>query len=202
MNESGSVEFESQGDLFVDAYSSNRTTGSFILIDPATNASGGGGMIQEDVFATEIARNPDNELAVRPADNVPVAPAERYARHSHFPGVVLLESRAALAERVERLLFDLGFEVLHLSRPEFSGDALDLVIHVAMSGGVIVLYSGVTLAEETKHRIALEFGNRILDIAGAPELRLDEEQTIKQVLAFAKSLKFVDEPRKIHQKVN
>jgi len=202
MNEIGSVEFETHVPLFFDPYRSNRTTGSFILIDPATNATVGGGMIQEDVFATEIARKPENELAVSPADKVPVAPAERYARHSHFPGVVLLESRAALAERVERLLFDLGFEVLHLSRPEFSGDALDLVIHVAMSAGVIVLYSGVTLAEETKHRIALEFGNRILDIAGAAELRLDEEQTIKQVLAFAKSLQFVDEPRKIQQKVN
>ena len=63
--------------------------------------------------------------------------------------------------------------------------------------GIIVLYSGDTLAEETKHQIALEFDNRFLDITGAPELHLDEEKVVGHVHAFAQSLKFVDEPRKI-----
>ena len=202
MNEIGSVEFETHVPLFFDPYSSNRTTGSFILIDAATNATVGAGMIQEDVTATEIAGEPENEFAASAVDEIPVAPEERYARHGHFPGVVLLEGRAALAERLERFLFDLGFEVLNLTRPELSGDALDLAIRVARSAGFIVLYSGDSLTGETKHRIALQFDNRFLDIAAAPELRLDKEQAVRHVRAFAQSLKFVDEPPKIQQEVN
>ena len=202
MNEIGSVEFETHVPLFFDPYSSNRTTGSFILIDTATNATVGAGMIQEDVTATEIAGEPENEFAASAVGGIPVAPEEQYARHGHFPGVVLLEGRAALAERLERFLFDLGFEVLSFTGPEFSGDALRMAIRVARSAGFIVLYSGDTLDGETKHRIALEFDNRFLDIAGAPERRLDEEQAVRDVQVFAQSLQFVDEPLKIQQKVN
>jgi sulfate adenylyltransferase subunit 1 len=202
MNEIGSVEFETHVPLFFDPYSSNRATGSFILIDPATNATVGAGMIEEHVSASEISGEmEENDFASSRPTETPVAPEERYARHGHFPAVVLLEG-AALAERLERLLFDVGFQVLNLSHPEFSADALHLAIRVSKSAGFIVLYSGDTLAGETKHRIALEFDNRILDISGAPELRLDEEQTVRHVQAFAQSLKFGDESRRIQQKVN
>src|SRR5438445_10768027 len=102
MNEIGSVDFETHVPLFFDPYSSNRTMGSFILIDSATNATVGAGMIQESVAAVQLAEEPENEFAI------PVAPEERYARHGHFPGVVLLEGRAALAERLERFLFYLS----------------------------------------------------------------------------------------------
>ena len=111
MNEIGSVDFETHVPLFFDPYSSNRTTGSFILIDAATNATVGAGMIQKDLAATEIAGQPEDEFASFAVGETPVAPEERYARHGHFPGVVLLEGRALLAERLERLLFDLGFEL-------------------------------------------------------------------------------------------
>jgi bifunctional enzyme CysN/CysC/sulfate adenylyltransferase subunit 1 len=201
MNEIGSLEFETHVPLFFDPYSSNRTTGSFILIDAATNATVGAGMIQEDLTATVIAEDPGNEFVVSAAGEIPVAPRERYARHGHFPGVVLLEGRAALASRLERLLFELGFAVIRLSSPEFSGDSLDLAIRLVRSAGFIVLYSGDVLDGETKHRIARDLDNRFLDIGGAPELRLDEEQAVQQVQAFAQSLKF-DEPLKIQQKVN
>jgi hypothetical protein len=201
MNEIGSVEFETHVPLFFDPYSSNRTTGSFILIDPATNATVGAGMIQEDLAATQIAGEPGNEFTASAADEIRVAPEERYARHGHFPGVVLLEGRAALASRLERLLFELGFAVMHLSGPEFSGGSLDLAIRLARSAGFVVLYSGDALDGETKHRIARDLDNRFLDIAGAPELRLEEEQAVQHVRTFAQSLKF-DEPLKIQQKVN
>ena len=197
MNEIGSVDFETHVPLFFDPYSSNRTTGSFILIDAATNATVGAGMIQKDLAATEIAGQPEDEFASFAVGETPVAPEERYARHGHFPGVVLLEGRALLAERLERLLFDLGFEALQLSHAELLGDALFETVRVVRCAGIIVLYSGDTLAEETKHQIALEFDNRFLDITGAPELHLDEEKVVGHVHAFAQSLKFVDEPRKI-----
>jgi bifunctional enzyme CysN/CysC/sulfate adenylyltransferase subunit 1 len=190
MNEIGSVEFEAHVPLFFDPYSSNRTTGSFILIDIATNATVGAGMIQEDISAT--AREKD--VAAYAVDRTSVAPEERYARHGHFPAVVLLEDRAALGERLERLLFDLGFEVLHLSRPESSKVSFVDVVRVAQSAGLIVLYSGDVLAEETKQGLATEFSGRIFDLAGAQEAHADVEQTTRQVVAFAQALRL--EPRK------
>jgi len=202
MNEIGSVDFETHVPLFFDPYSSNRTMGSFILIDSATNATVGAGMIQESVAAVQLAEEPENEFAASGGPAIPVAPEERYARHGHFPGVVLLEGRAALAERLERFLFDLRLEVLHLSRSEFFGDAFVETVRVARTAGVIVLYSGDALSREAKDRIALEFDNRFLDVAGAPELPFDEEQAVRHVQAFARSLRFVDEQSKIQQKVN
>jgi bifunctional enzyme CysN/CysC/sulfate adenylyltransferase subunit 1 len=201
MNEIGSVEFETHVPLFFDPYSSNRTTGSFILIDAATNATVGAGMIQEDPTATQIAGEPGNEFTASAADEIRVVPEERYARHGHFPGIVLLEGRAALAVRLERLLFEHGFQVMHLSRPEFSGDSLDLAIRVARSAGFIVLYSGDALDSETKQRLAEEFDNRIFDLAGAPELHSGEQQASGYVLALAQSLWRV-EPRGKPEKVN
>jgi bifunctional enzyme CysN/CysC len=45
LNEIGRVSFRSQQPLFFDEYRRNRTTGSFVLIDEATNVTVGAGMI-------------------------------------------------------------------------------------------------------------------------------------------------------------
>jgi hypothetical protein len=200
MNEIGSVEFETHVPLFFDPYASNRTTGSFILIDAATNATVGAGMIQEDAPATAVAV--DNEFISYGALETPVAAEERYARHGHFPAVLLLEGRPALAVRLERLLFDRGFEVLHLSRPEFSGDSFADTVRLTQKAGVIVLYSGDVLAGETKHRLAAEFSERFFDVSSAPELQDNDELVARHVLARAESLWLVDEPRKNPGRVN
>jgi sulfate adenylyltransferase large subunit len=186
MNEIGSVEFEAHVPLFFDPYSSNRTTGSFILIDAATNATVGAGMIQEDASANRIVEEKESVSWV--VDEAPVAPEERYARHGHLPAIVLLEGRAALAERLERLLFELGFEVLHLLRPEFTCDAFSVAIRVARNAGLLVLYSGDVLAAATKQRMAAELGDCFFDLVGAPELLGDEEHAERHVLALAQSL--------------
>src|SRR6202171_4529430 len=95
MNEIGSVEFETHVPLFFDPYSSNRTTGSFILIDAATNATVGAGMIQKDAPAKAIAE--EEKFSSSGVLETPVAAEERYARHGHFPAVLLLEGRPDLA---------------------------------------------------------------------------------------------------------
>ena len=45
LNDIGDVEIELRQPIFCDAYSSNRGTGSFILVDPADNSTAGAGMI-------------------------------------------------------------------------------------------------------------------------------------------------------------
>jgi bifunctional enzyme CysN/CysC/sulfate adenylyltransferase subunit 1 len=188
MNEIGSVEFEAHLPLFFDPYSSNRTTGSFILIDSLTNATVGAGMIQEAVSAAQIAQEQGREFVSHAAAESQVTAQERHARHGHFPAVLLLEGRPALAARLERLLFELGFEVLHLQDPEFSGESLASALRLTQLSGVIAIYSGEALATSTKHRIAAEFPNRLFDLTGAPELHVSDEQIVAQVLAFSRSL--------------
>jgi sulfate adenylyltransferase subunit 1 len=199
MNEIGSVEFETHVPVFFDPYSSNRATGSFILIDPSSNATVGAGMIQEDVSAAAIVG--EKEVVSYAVGEAPVMPEERYARHGHFPAILLLEGREALAERLERLLFGRGFEVLHLSGPELSGDKLTAAVRVARTAGFIVLYSGGALAAETKHLFAAEFEDRIFDLAGAPELSVDQEQATRHVLALVQS-RWLVEPRKHLERLN
>jgi sulfate adenylyltransferase subunit 1 len=200
MNEIGSVEFETHVPLFFDPYASNRTTGSFILIDAATNATVGAGMIQEDAPISAIAV--DNEFISYGALETPVAPEERYARHGHFPAVLLLEGRTALAARLERLLFERGFEALHLNQPEFTGNSFADTVRVTQKAGILVLYSGEALGGETKQSLAAEFSERFFDLSAAPNLRDSEEQITRHVLARAESLWLVDEPRKNPGKVN
>jgi sulfate adenylyltransferase large subunit len=196
MNEIGSVEFEAHVPLFFDPYSSNRTTGSFVLIDVATNATVGAGMIQEDAPAVVTAGQ--TESASCAGDDLPVAFEERYARHGHYPGVILLEGRRNLAVRLERLFFDLGFEVLHVSSLESTGGNFDRPARVAKLVGLIVLYSGDVLTVETKQSLSRDLHSRFFDLASAPELLADEELAARHVLTLAQTHWLV-EPRK-HRK--
>jgi sulfate adenylyltransferase subunit 1 len=49
MNDVGIVEIATTRPVFFDSYTDNRTTGSFILIDPATNTTSAAGMIRRSV---------------------------------------------------------------------------------------------------------------------------------------------------------
>jgi bifunctional enzyme CysN/CysC len=200
MNEIGSVEFETHVPLFFDPYSINRTTGSFILIDFATNATVGAGMIQQDPPAAAIAR--ENEFTPHDSRESPVTPQERYARHGHFPAVLLLEGRPALAARLERQLFERGFEVLHMGPPEFSGDSSADTFRLTQKAGILVLYSGEALSTETKLRLAAEFRERFFDLSHTHEIVSNEERATQHILALAESLRLVDGPRKNQGRVN
>ncbi len=92
MNEIGLAEVAASKPLFFDPYRLNRMTGSFILIDPESNATSGAGMMRA--------------LAER-RDAGPVSPAERVARWGHR-GAVIRTSTMDLALALERALFDRG----------------------------------------------------------------------------------------------
>jgi sulfate adenylyltransferase large subunit len=57
MNEIGSVHLETARPLVFDPYTKNRTTGSFILIDPVTNATVAAGLISGSYQATAPIRS-------------------------------------------------------------------------------------------------------------------------------------------------
>ncbi len=96
------VEIETVLPLAVDTYASNRTTGSFILIDSETNATAAAGMIRS---FSALPRTPQ-------ASDGPVTAAERAHRWGH-PGAILnLRAPATLINAVERALFDRGVFLL------------------------------------------------------------------------------------------
>jgi len=183
MNEIAAVDFEAHVPLFFDPYSSNRTTGSFILIDAITNATVCAGMIQEALPDKEIASaglNPTNSVFHR------VSAAERHQRHGHLPGAFLLGNRPELASRIERALFDRGFAVLNLSDITLSS-ALPAAVRVTQELGAIAIYSGEFLDSETSQRLISQSAPRLFDLSkelGAPS----DEDIFRHAMTLAESL--------------
>jgi sulfate adenylyltransferase large subunit len=105
MNAIGVLRIETSRSIYFDAYSENRATGSFILLDPATNATVGAGMI---LSAVQVDRGPRTvELKLSR-----VTVAERIARYRHSGATVALGHREQLGWLLERRLFDRGCAVL------------------------------------------------------------------------------------------
>jgi len=202
MNEIASVEFEANVPLFFDAYSEDRATGSFILIDPLSNATVGAGMIQEDLAAkSDLETSGHGISSVDPArpPQAQVAALERYERHGHYPGVLLLENRPQLAGRVERALFEKGFEVLHLNVAGIAAAGVVDGVRVAEATGFVAIYSADALAPETKRVLASLTADRVFDAAAA-DLSTDEE-LFHHVVAFARGL-LLEAPEEDRKKVN
>jgi sulfate adenylyltransferase large subunit len=122
MNAIGIVKLETARPLAFDLYSVNRTTGSFILIDPATNATVAAGMISGVIRQTRSA--------------LPVTLKDRIARQRHAGAIIRLGGRLELAKRLERQLFDRGCTVFTFE--EQSPEVLRVLLNV----GAIVLLTG------------------------------------------------------------
>jgi sulfate adenylyltransferase large subunit len=98
----GLVEIESVQPLTADSYSTNRTTGSFVLIDPITNLTAAAGMIRE------------TNAEARTTMNV-VTAADRAIRWGHSGTHIHLTGPVAFADAVEQALFLRGAVIV---RPE------------------------------------------------------------------------------------
>jgi bifunctional enzyme CysN/CysC/sulfate adenylyltransferase subunit 1 len=196
MNDIASVEFEAHVPLFFDPYASNRTTGSFILIDAISNATVGAGMIQEDL--PDQPRLETAGLGLEIAEKR-VSAQKRYERHGHYPATFLLENQPALASKLECALFDQGFEVLHFDDEPTGGTLLDSV-RAAQRIGAVSIYSGAALDTETKQHLALEAKPRLFDLPRKNENANDEE-VLRRALALADSLRLA-KPQKNQEEVN
>jgi predicted GTPase len=166
MNDIAYVEFEIVSPLFFDPYTQNRITGSFILIDPISNATLGAGMIRADLADQTVA---DEASLTR--ESTPVTSRDRYKRHGHYPGLILVEDNPGLATILERALFDDHFEVLLVN-----GDALPVPIlerqYAAFeSAGLVVIYSCAALASEARRRLGRLAGNHFFDFSTLPSPR-------------------------------
>jgi bifunctional enzyme CysN/CysC len=115
LNEIGRVRLTLFQPLLVDEYRKNRDTGSFIVIDPATNATAGAGMIIERKASPELM---DDEADEHVSRNVfrqrsRVAAAERMRVLGQQPITVWLtglpgSGKSTIAQALERRLIDAG----------------------------------------------------------------------------------------------
>jgi sulfate adenylyltransferase large subunit len=189
MNEIASVDFEAHVPLFFDPYASARATGSFILIDAVSNATVGAGMIQEDAHDREGQEG----LGLPSLDIVAtgVRVEARYERHGHYPATFLLENLPALASRLERALFERGFEVLHLDGAAVSPGALAQTIRAMLGIGAVSIYSGDVLHAETKEQLVADVKVKLFELFRENENANDGE-LFRRALALAESLRFAN----------
>ena len=172
MNGIAAVEFETSEPLFFDSYRRNRTTGSFILIDPLANSTVGAAMIYEVRRTSEGAVESE------------VTPLERQQRHGHRPAILLVEGRSALAKQLERSLFERGFEVLLLEGDTLSPEALALILKPLWSAGLVVIYSSTAIAQANRNAIKALAADCAFDLA----LPAGDREAVRQVLALTESL--------------
>jgi sulfate adenylyltransferase subunit 1 len=189
MNDIATVEVETSSPLFFDSYRQNRTTGSFIIIDPLTNATVGAGMIQSPL-AKSANRSSANALPSLPAQSTEttVANLERYQRHGHYPGIFSIIARPALAKQLERSLFDQGFEAIVVDANATSLLSAKDSWSVLYATGFVVIYANSSL--EAEERVGLEalVGSRYFDLDSL-DLPADDADAVRQVLFLAESLR-------------
>ncbi len=137
MNDIASVELQTVTPLFFDGYESNRTTGSFILIDPISNATVAAGMIRRN-------------LAESAGDYAPVTAVERQARNGHRPAVILVKHQE-LGQAIERKLFDDGYQVIAVNEDTHPGDGLVSLAKLAAKNGFVAIVSSETVSAEIAH---------------------------------------------------
>jgi len=188
MNGIAAVEFETNESLFFDSYCRNRTTGSFILIDPLANATVGAAMICEDQHQPQpTVESEDAGTASVAAGQAAITLLERQQRHGHRPGILLLEGREVLAKQLERSLFERGFEALVLEGDTLSSEVLPLLLKPLWSAGLLVIYSCQSIAQAERDAIEALAADYAFDLA-ALHLSADDCEAVRQVLALTKSL--------------
>jgi sulfate adenylyltransferase large subunit len=124
LNGIGLVEIESVQPLTVDSYSTNRATGSFVLIDAVNNATVAAGMIRD---TTADAFN---------SSTTPVSATERTARWRHRGAHIHVTGPGSFANAVERALFLRGAFTVRISFP-----SPEIVTAFTAAGGLVLSHA-------------------------------------------------------------
>ena len=170
MNDIASIELQTVAPLFFDGYESNRTTGSFILIDPISNATVAAGMIRRN-------------LAESAGDYAPVTAIERQARNGHRPAVILVKHQE-LGQAIERKLFDDGYQVIAMNEDTHPGDGLVSLAKLAAKNGFVAIVSSETVSAEIAH------GSEDVSILDLTVLNSSERgEALQRVASLARSLR-------------
>ncbi|HEY4907223.1 MAG TPA: sulfate adenylyltransferase subunit CysN [Candidatus Acidoferrum sp.] len=185
MNSIAVVDVETSQPLLFDLYERSRSTGSFILIDPISNATVAAGMILEvGSGSTTPARHLDSR---RVDSSESVTAVEKFERHGHGPALFLLPG--AEIEAAERALFAAGFETIVLRGDLLRREHFFQVFELLYSAGFVVLAAADAMDTKIRREIQQERAERtVFDVSsGADELSSSELNL--RVLTNARSLR-------------
>ena len=189
MNGIAFVEFESSTPLYFDPYSRNRTTGSFILIHPLSNATVGAAMIREDLGRQEVAGS-TGATGSGKRENGKVIAEERHQAHGHRPGIFAVEGDSRFAALLERTLFEKGFEAVLVNAEEVRFSALSIIVSSLWAAGLVIIYSGARLTPEEKTALERVAGENIFKIPLVGPAKATSE-VLEEALASAEKLRVV-----------
>ncbi len=178
LNSIGTVDIESTQPLVLDPYSTNRTTGSFVLIDTQTNATVAAGMVRSvagistsielpqsgerpkaDDTSTGIEEYESAESVERTAASVSViSPQERATQWGHIAAHVHLAGDSDFFNETEQALFDAGTFIARPATPS------SVAIAALLDAGAIVL---TTSSAATRSTVV---DNRLLSITSTDDL--------------------------------
>jgi len=185
MNGIASVELETSSPLFFDSYALNRLTGSFILVDPLSNATVGGGMIQKDL-SRHLVEAAVNVTGASDAEAQEVTWQERIGRNGHRPAILLIPD--PIAGAAERALFEGGFQTIVLRENELRSTALASLLSSLWSAAFVVLVAFTEVSTEIRRTLEAVAGDSFVDFADvAPNL--ERNDSLEQILSHAESLR-------------
>ncbi|HEX6245115.1 MAG TPA: adenylyl-sulfate kinase, partial [Polyangiales bacterium] len=170
LNEIGKLSITCHRPLFYDAYTDNRGTGSFVIVDSLSNATVGAGMIirdegEQDLDAALKEARAGSGLVTR----TQVSPRERRERLGQVGVTVWLSGlpgsgKVAVAYVLERKLFDIG-HAAHVLAPE--GDPLS-AIAVAARGlteaGIITICALPSKTRAERKLVKDRVGERFVEV--------------------------------------
>jgi bifunctional enzyme CysN/CysC/sulfate adenylyltransferase subunit 1 len=186
MNEIASVEFEASNALFFDPYERNRVMGSFILIDPISNATVGAGMIQKGLASTEPGQ-PLQPCEIAEPHRGGITLRERSERHGHHPAIFYLNCQPDAAEHLERSLFERNFQAVFLRRELLSKSALPDLLSALWGAGLVILYADEKVSEPAREAFKAVAGDRFFEIPKSESGAIDE--IVHRALAIVETLR-------------
>jgi sulfate adenylyltransferase subunit 1 len=126
MNDIGVVEIATTRPIFFDSYADNRATGSFILIDPATNATAAAGMIRRGLSDETTSAEAQNAALLLVQDAVQAGEVEQVLLDQ---GVAVVRTRVA-SKRLWQALLRIGVVVLIEGIASADAHALGEELHI------------------------------------------------------------------------
>jgi sulfate adenylyltransferase large subunit len=146
LNEIGTVVIDTHSPLFVDQYRRNRMTGSFVMVDPISNATVAAGMV--------TGRDPRVDPTVQESQPVEAAliPAvDRQKRIGHAAVLVWLNGGASLAYAVESELFKRGY-LTHVIAAQTDGSVMLELARNLTAAGLVTICAADFLYEVERER--------------------------------------------------
>ena len=178
LNEIGTVVIDTHSPLFVDQYRRNRATGSFVLVDPISNATVAAGMVTGR--DPKLADPAIQEVQAFEAKHISLI--DRQKRVGHASVLVWLNGGLHLACAIESELFRRGY-LTHVIAAQADGSVMLELAQNLTAAGLVTICAADFLYEVEKDRAqALIDPTRFLDVDAS--LFTSPEEAVEKISAI------------------